>query len=124
MRLQSLLKCRDAAAGLEFALDHVVERNEVDVPRHSVNALGEQVGLPVVVVHAVDHCVLKRNAAACLSKIAVAGGEQLLHVVGVVHRHDTAARRAVRRVERNGECELEILIRKRVNARHDAAGRK
>ena len=104
--LQPLLKRRDAAAGLELAFDHVVERDQIDVPRHPADALGEQVGLPVVVVHAVDHRVLKRDAAAGFLKIAVAGGEQLLHVVGVVDRHDAAARRAVRRVERNGKREL------------------
>ena len=94
------------------------------MPRHPADALSEQVGLPVVVVHAIDHRVLKRDAAAGFLKIAVAGGEQLLHVVGVVDRHDAAARRAVRRVERNRKRELQVFLRKRVDAGYNAAGGK
>ena len=100
--LKALLECRDALARLELALDHVVERDEVHMPRHAVDLFGQQVGLPVVVVHAVDHRVFKRDAAAGLLKIAVAGSKQLFHVVGFVHGHNAAARRAVGRVERNG----------------------
>ena len=77
-----------------------------------------------MVIHAVDHRVFKRDAAAGLLKIAVASGEQLLHVVGVVHGHDAAARRAVGRVERNRQRELQIVLRERVDARHHAAGGK
>ena len=102
MGLEALLERGNAPAGLELALDHVVEGDQVYMPRHAADLLRQQIRLPVVVVHAVDHRVFKRDAAAGLLKIAVASGEQLLHVVGVVDRHNAAARRAVGRVERNG----------------------
>ena len=52
----------------------------------------------------------------------MAGRKKLRDVIGLVHRHDAAARLAVRRVERNGERELQIVLRERVDARHHAAG--
>ena len=90
--------------------------------RHALDALGDQVGLPVVIVHAVDHGVLKADAAACLLKIPVAGGKQLLHVIGAVHRHDLGARLAVRRVEGHRQRQLQIQLRQRVDLGHDATG--
>ena len=59
--------------------------------RHPGDAPGDKVRLPVVVVDAVDHGVFKGDAAARLLEVIVAGGEQLLHVIGPVHRHDAGA---------------------------------
>ena len=89
--LQLLLEGRDAAAGLVGALHHVVQGDHIDVAGHTPELFGDQLRLPVVVVDAVDHGVLEADAAACLFEVAVAGIEQLLHIIRAVHRHDTAA---------------------------------
>ena len=90
--------------------------------RHTPEFFGDQVRLPVVVVDAVDHGVLKGDAAAGPVKVVVAGPEQLLHIVGPVDGHDLASRLAVRRVEGHGQRQLQFQLRQPPDARHNAAG--
>ena len=75
-----------------------------------------------MVVDAVDHSVLKGDAAARLLEVIVAGGEQLLHVIGPVHGHDAGTGLAVRGVEGHRERQLELKLRQTPDARYHAAG--
>ena len=90
--------------------------------RHTGDAPGDQVCLPVVVVDPVDHGVFKGYAPPGPTEIPVAGGKQLLHIPGPVHRHDPGPGLAVRRVEGHRQRQLQILLRQGVDARHHAAG--
>ena len=90
--------------------------------RHPLQLSGDQLRLPVVVVDAVDHSVLKADAPSGFPEVPVAGGKQLLHIIRAVHRHDAAARLAVRRVERHRQRQLQLLFRQCIDPRHHAAG--
>ena len=117
-----LLERRHTAAGLQGAFHHVVEGNEIHMARHPVELPGDQIRLPVVVVDAVDHGVLKGNPPPGLLEIPVAGLKQLLYIIGPVHRHDPGAGLTVRRMERDGQRQLQSQVRQAVNARDHAAG--
>ena len=90
--------------------------------RHPLQLLGHEIRLPVVVVDAVDHGVLKGDPPSRLLEIPAAGAKQLLHVAGPVHRHDLGAGLAVRRVEGDRQRQLQSQLRQPVNAGHHAAG--
>ena len=90
--------------------------------RHAPQLFGDEIRLPVVVVDAVDHGVLKADAPSRFLKIAVAGIKQQFHVIGAVHRHDAAARLAVRRVQRDRQRQLQLLLRQGIDTGHHAAG--
>ena len=75
-----------------------------------------------MVVDPVDHGVFKGYAPPGPAKIPVAGGKQLLHVPGPVHRHDPGPGLAVRRVEGHRQRQLQVLLRQGVDPRHHAAG--
>ncbi len=80
--LQPLLEGRHPAAGLEGALLHIVERESGSHAPASPSG-AEPADLPASrVVNSVDHGVFKGDPPAGLFKIPVAGGEQLLHVLG------------------------------------------
>ena len=97
--LQLLLECADASAGLIRALHHVVQGYQVHVARHALQLFRDQLRLPVVVVDAVDHGILKADAPPGLLEVSVAGGKQRLYIIRPVHRHNAAAGLAVRCVK-------------------------
>ena len=92
------------------------------MPRHALDLPGQQVRLPVVIRDAVDHGVLKGNAPPGFPEVVVAGGKQLLHVIGPVHRHDLGAGLTVRRMEGNRQRQLQSQLRQTPDSRNDAAG--
>lgn len=90
MALQPLLEGRHPPAGLEGALLHIVEGNQVHMPRRPLQVPSQQICLPVGVVNSVNHGVFIGDPSAGLFKIPAAGGEQLLHPYAPVDRHDAA----------------------------------
>ena len=92
--------------------------------RHPPELFDNEVCLPVMVIDAVDHGVLKGDAPPGLAEIVVAGGEELLHIVGPVHRHDFGAGLAVRRVKGHREGQLQPQLRQTPDAGDHAAGGK
>ena len=99
LALQALLEGGHPAAGLQGALLHMVQGDQVYVSRRALQVPGQQIRLPVGVVHPVDHGVLVGDAPAGLFKIPAAGGKELLHPDTPVHRHDPAPGLVVRRVQ-------------------------
>ena len=52
--LQSSLECGDPAAGFQRALLDLIEGDEIHMARRPLQMRGEQIGLPVAVIHPVD----------------------------------------------------------------------
>ena len=71
-----------------------------------------------------DERVFKGNTPPRGFEIIGAGAEQLRDGITPVHRHDGAPRLVGRGMERDGEGDRQILLRKVIDARDDAAGRE
>ncbi|MPN59310.1 hypothetical protein SDC9_207031 [bioreactor metagenome] len=106
MGFQPLLKRRRPFGRLERAFYHVVQWDEIHMPRHPPQLFRNEVRLPVAIVYAVNHGVLKGDAPSCFPKVPMAGGEQLLHRISPVHRHNFRAGFPVRRMEGDGQRKL------------------
>ncbi len=92
------------------------------MPRHPPQLFRNEVRLPVTIVYAVNHGVLKGDAPSCFPKVPMAGSKQLLHRISPVHRHDFRAGFPVRRMEGDGQRKLKAQLRKALDAGDDAAG--
>ena len=94
------------------------------MPRHTPKLFDDQVRLPVRVVYAVNHGIFKADAAARPPEVVVTGGKQLLHVIGPVYRHQLVSGLTVRRVEGDGQRQLQLQLRQTADAGNHAAGRQ
>ena len=90
--------------------------------RHSLQLGSHQVRLPIMVIHTVDHGILKGDTAARFLKILMTGGKQILHGIGTIDRHNFRSRLAVRRMEGYGQGQLGLQLRQTLDAGDHAAG--
>ena len=87
-----------------------VERDQVHLGRPAAQQRRELACVLRSVVDAVEHDVLEGDAAGVLPlDVMPAGGEQLGDRVPAVDRHELAAQRIVRRVQRHGERDVGLL---------------
>ena len=93
-------------AGVQAALLHVVQGNEVHVGHGPFQPVAQQGGLARRIIHPVDHGILIRDAPPRLLEIPAAGCEEGVHPRGPVDGHESAAGLVVGGVEGNGQREL------------------
>jgi hypothetical protein len=97
-----------------------IEWNQVQLRRMPLQQLHELARLGDGVVHAIQHHVLERDAAAVLFvDVVPAGFEQLRDRVHAVDRHELVAQLVIRRVQGDGERDVHLL-RKLVHLRDEA----
>lgn len=99
MALQPSLKLCHPTAGLQRALLHVIKRNQIDVAGHSPQMAGQQIRLPIVVIHTVHHSVFVRDPSACPFKVTPATGKQLRNSHRAIYRHQLRPGLIIRRVQ-------------------------
>ena len=101
-----------------------VVRDQVHLEDPPVEQPRELGRLLDAVVDAGEHHVLDEHLAAAQLEVAAALGEDLLERIAVVHRHQLAAQRVVRRVQRQREADrLLDLVDEAAQARQPADGR-
>ena len=76
------------------------------------------------IVHPVDHGILKGDPPGGSLIVPAAGGNQFLHRICPVHRHNRIPHRIVGGMEGDGQGQLQLLFRQGVDLRHQPAGGK
>jgi len=101
---------------------HLIVRNQVHLGKQPVCEGGQRPGLFNGIVHPGDQNILKRDHPAFLSLILLARRDQFLQRILAVHRHDSVAHLVGGAMQRDGEAELQRLVRQPANLRCEAAG--
>ena len=101
---------------------HFVGRYKIDVAKHALQAIGQLVRAGVGIVDALNHGVLEGDTPRSGLYIGAAGLQQFLHRPAVVDRHQPRADVVVRRMQRNGQRQLQLFLHELVYLIDKAAG--
>ena len=101
---------------------HRVDGDQVYVGTHAPDQVCQLFCTFIRIIDAPDHGIFKADPAAGGVLIAAHCLDELVHRVGVVHRHHAAADLVVGRMQGYRQGKLQFMLRQPVDPRHQAAG--